>query len=149
MKKNVFYIGLIIGFTVLVAALGGYFVNTASPWYNSLTLPSFMPSSVVFIGAWTLIYIFTAAAAILTVLAGDYNLLYAYGINGVANALWTYVFFAKENIALGLFIIGFLILNVIYIISKSTDKRSKILLVPYLFWLLVAAILNYSILMLN
>lgn len=149
MKKRTFCLVFIIAFTVLVAVTGGYFVNTSSPWYGSLKLPSFMPPSALFIVAWTLIYIFTCVAAFLECSNGNSSLLYVYALNGALNALWPYVFFFKENIVFGLYIIFALIITVIYLIRNSSDGRSKILLIPYLFWLFIAVILNYSIFMLN
>lgn len=148
-KKKVLCGLLIFAFIQLIAFLGGYYVNISSQWYGSVNLPSFIPHPWVFIAAWTLIYIFTGIAAFISCISGQRTILYAYALNGALNALWTYVFFYKGNIVGGLFIIGLLILNVLYLIKKSIDKRSKILLLPYLFWLMVAAILNYSIFMLN
>lgn len=149
MKKRIFCLLFIVAYTVLVAVTGGYFVNLSSPEYGMLKLPSFIPSSIAFIAAWTLIYIFTAIAAYISCKNGEIKLLYVYALNGALNALWPYVFFFKANITFALYIIIALAVTVIYLIRESRDGRSKLLLIPYLFWLCVAAVLNYSIIILN
>lgn len=149
MKKSVLCLLLIAAYTVLVAVVGSYFVNLSSPEYADLVLPSFNPPPIVFIIAWTLIYIFTAIAAYISCDIGEVRLLYVYALNGALNALWPYVFFYKANITLALFVIFALAATIIYLIIKSGDVRSKVLLLPYLFWLCVATVLNYSIIILN
>lgn len=149
MTKKVISILLIVAYTILVAVTGAYFVNTSGEAYANLILPSFTPPDIVFAVAWTLIYIFTAIAAYISFKNGETGLLYIYALNGALNALWPYLFFYKANVTLSLYVIFALIATVIFLIRKSNDSRSRILLLPYLFWLFIATILNYSVIVLN
>ena len=79
------------------------------------------------------------------------KVLNVYFIHLVINASWSVSFFAFHQILVSLIIIGLIIIFVIWLIKLyyPINKISAYLMVPYLFWLCFAFILNYSIFTLN
>ena len=68
-----------------------------------------------------------------------------FGINLIANALWSYLFFGLKNPLYGFYDIVIIELSLIamLIITWKTSKKAFYLLIPYLLWVSFATILNY------
>jgi len=77
--------------------------------------------------------------------------LFIYGIQLVINLLWSIWFFVFGFYLLSFIWILLLIGSVVVMIKKFYDisKISAYLQIPYLLWLIFAAILNFSIWLLN
>ncbi|ESU24523.1 benzodiazepine receptor TspO [Flavobacterium enshiense DK69] len=67
------------------------------------------------------------------------------------NILWTYIFFGLHNPLLALAEITLLWLMIFetYVVFKRVDKMAAMLLLPYLAWVVFAAVLNAAIFWLN
>ncbi|MDR3491966.1 MAG: tryptophan-rich sensory protein [Gammaproteobacteria bacterium] len=124
-------------------------------WYQTLNKSTFNPPEIVFPIVWSILYIMIAVAG--WYLWQKRNepraklALVFYAIQVVMNWLWTPIFFQLHMIQLGFYwIIGIITFNFITIlISGKHYKLTTIMLVPYLFWLMFAGYLNWSIWMNN
>jgi benzodiazapine receptor len=150
---------LIISIIICQAAglIGSIFTAPAIPaWYAGLIKPSFSPPNWLFAPVWLILYTLMGVAAYLIWEKGISKkkvktALIIFAVQLILNSLWSIIFFGwrlpqyafVEIIALWVFIL-LTILN-FYKISRTAG----LLLVPYLFWVSFAALLNYSIFNLN
>ena len=74
-----------------------------------------------------------------------------YIINIILNALWSPVFFLAHAPLPALIVMAALLVNLFFLLRSvfSEDRPAFVLLLPYLIWLCIAAVLNVSILALN
>lgn len=144
-------------FSIFIPVFLGSFVGflTASfNNYNSFVQPSFAPPAILFPIVWTILYTLMGISSYLIVKSGNNNkndALFVYGIQLVINLLWSIWFFVFDLYFISFIWILLLIGFVVVMIKKFYDinKLSAYLQIPYLFWLIFAAILNFSIWILN
>lgn len=116
--------------------------------------PSFAPPPSIFPIVWTILYILMGISSYL-VYTSDSPLktpaLFVYAIQLVFNFFWSILFFRFSLYGIAflwlLALIG-LIIMMIYLFSKIKPLAAY-LQIPYLFWCLFAAYLNYAIYTLN
>jgi tryptophan-rich sensory protein len=122
--------------------------------YGAITKPSFAPPAIVFPIVWTILYILMGLSAYM-VYQSDTNYktmaLIAYVVQLIVNSLWTLFFFRLEWRLFAFIWLLLLIVLVCITIYKffKVCKTAAYLQIPYLLWLIYAAILNYSIYTLN
>ncbi|MGD0275288.1 MAG: TspO/MBR family protein [Syntrophales bacterium] len=155
-RKNLHYILAPI-FYFSVAQIGSSFtMQGVSTWYMAIMKPSYNPPGVIIGVVWTVIYILSAISLIVFVNAarGKKDLWVISGLyllNGLINALWSYIFFVRHLLFLAfldaLFIWVTVGLLIIYIWSYS--RISSMLLVPYFLWVSFATYLTFVIYRLN
>jgi tryptophan-rich sensory protein len=132
------------------AALTGFFIQPAG-YYASLAKPPWSPPGWVFGPVWTLLYLMMAVAAWLVWRQGGWRAqrgpLMFYLLQLVLNALWTPVFFGLRSPGLALAVIVLLGAAIVLTARafRSVSHAASWLLVPYLFWVVFAAALNFSI----
>jgi tryptophan-rich sensory protein len=144
-----FYIGVALSGRVVTA-------QGVTTWYPSIVKPSYTPSGSVIGAVWTLIFILSAISLILFINSGRGNHMFwptigIFVLNGILNAVWSYLFFAKHYIGLA-FIDAVLIgitIGLIIIMVWPYSKASALLLLPYLCWVSFASYLTYAIYTLN
>ncbi|MBS1007388.1 TspO/MBR family protein [Leuconostoc suionicum] len=118
--------------------------------YGTFNLPPLAPPKWLFGPAWVLLYILLGIyCANLNLVKNNRYALYTYMYVQLAlNIFWTVVFFSFSNFLLATIMI--VIMDVLVIAIIFVDKRRiKLLLVPYLLWLLFATYLSISVLILN
>lgn len=151
-----FYIRIVLFLIINFGALGiGTILMKNGPntdWYVGLEKAPWTPPGWVFGFAWTTIMIcFSIYMAKLVELKNLSNILLLFGIQFILNVSWNYVFFNQHMITLGL--INLILLTVLVAIFtfkyKKQLKGYTILILPYLFWLIVATSLNGYILFNN
>jgi tryptophan-rich sensory protein len=125
-------------------------VNT---WYADLAKPDFAPPNWLFAPVWISLYTLMGISLFLIWQQGKkakWPLIIFY-IQLIFNALWSIIFFGLQNISLALVeIILLAILIMVNIIQFwPLDKRASLFLMPYLFWVSFAGILNYYLFLLN
>lgn len=147
------------GFVLLclgVGAIGGLATaESVRDWYPTLAKPAWTPPSWLFGPVWTTLYVFMAIAGWLVwkaeASARRTRGLILFGVQLVANALWSPVFFGAREIAGALAII--LVIDVAVAAALFTFARVNRLagglFVPYLAWVLFATALNFAIWRLN
>ena len=131
-----------------VAAASAGVIFTPGAWYESQRKPVWTPPRWAFPVVWTSLYILIAfAAARVSVLPQNGNALALWSLQIALNTLWTPVFFGGHRKGVGLIIIGFLWLSVAIMVPVfwTLDSLAGLLIAPYLFWLTVAASLNFWI----
>ena len=135
----------------LAGIIGTIFTFSAIPnWYDGLVKPSFSPPNWLFGPVWTLLYTLMGIAAY-WIYNIDKNALKVFGVQLVLNTIWSIIFFGFHSTLGGLVLIIFLWLAIVLTIVKfySIDKKSALVLLPYLLWVSFASILNYYLFILN
>ncbi|WP_321420587.1 TspO/MBR family protein [uncultured Methanomethylovorans sp.] len=137
--------------------LGALFTTPAIPtWYATLMKPSFVPPSWTFSVVWTLLYMLMSIALYLVWEKGleKADVKKAMGVFGIQlflNFMWSVLFFGLRSPLYGLD--GIVVLWVAILVNiwlfYRISKPAALLLVPYILWASFAAVLNYSIWVLN
>ncbi len=143
--------------TNLAGIAGSFFTATSlGSWYDMLQKPWFNPPGWVFAPVWTALYVLMGIALYLVWMEGTQrtDVRFALGIFAVQlalNALWSYFFFGLRSVFFGFLEICVLWIAIVFTIVMFARVRrdAALLLVPYIAWVTFAAILSYSILLLN
>ncbi len=153
MKKRINWKVLVVSLIIVlgISFVGSLFTsgNTDSSWYLE-NKPSFTPPSWVFGPVWTILYLLIALSLYFVWTKAKRNekkkIVVIYGINLVANVLWSYLFFGIQNPLL-----SFIDLLVIFgsiigmmVVAEKIDRKVAWLLVPYLLWVGFAGVLNFA-----
>jgi tryptophan-rich sensory protein len=132
----------------------GSFLGDSSGGYHTLAKPSFTPPSIIFPIVWPILYILMGVSAYFAYNSNSpikKTALAFYFVQLFVNSLWTLFFF---KLGMLLFAFWWLILLIILVVITAVlfYKIKPIilyLLIPYILWLCFAAVLNYSIYLLN
>ena len=146
-KKLAISILIPLGLGFLVGLLSG-----SGDGYNEIIQPSFAPPGWLFPVIWSILYILMGVSDYLVKDNLNTNSsLSIYKIQLVVNLLWSFIFFKFKLFLLSFLWIILLIFLVVNMIKKyiSINKTSAYLQIPYLLWIIFAAILNFSIYLLN
>jgi len=140
----------------IILAIGGGLLTTIGEWYYKLNKPSWQPPDWLFGPAWTTIFGLSAWAFVRAYpaaeAAGEANFLIAlYVFNGIANFVWSPIFFTLRRPDWALWEVPFLWLSVLAltVFLRQWDELASWLIVPYLIWVSFATILNWKIVQLN
>ncbi len=150
MKRKIIitFASLLICFSV--SAMGAA-VTTPSigNWYVGLIKPPFNPPNWIFGPVWTLLYFLMAIS--LSIVWNKNGNKKIFFLQLFLNFLWSFVFFYLHNPMLGFIVIVLLWLSILKTIVnfKKISSVAAGLLVPYLLWVSLAALLNLSIVVLN
>ncbi|MBN1238105.1 MAG: tryptophan-rich sensory protein [Gammaproteobacteria bacterium] len=133
------------------AAVGGLASVRAQDFYVGLEQPGWAPPASVFGPVWTVLYALMGVAAWLVWrergLGGARGALALFVAQLVANALWTWLFFAWRLGAAAF--VEILILLVLIAATLAAFSRVRIaagaLLLPYLLWVAYATALTWSL----
>jgi len=140
----------------LVVALGGAWLTDLTPWYRDLKKPSWQPPDWLFGPAWSVILALASCSLYLAWRdAPDSGarlmvaLLFLW--NGVANLLWSPLFFRWKRPDWALYEVPVLWLSILVpiILLAPINWTASLLLWPYLAWVTFAAYLNLTIVRLN
>jgi len=139
----------------ITGGIGGLASVNAGGFYEQLIQPSWAPPAWLFGPVWSVLFILMAVSAWLVWrrhgLRSAGAALKLYGAQLVANALWTWLFFAWKQGALALAEVAVLWLLVAATIWAfwRLQRVAALLLVPYLCWVSFAAALNLALWRLN
>lgn len=148
-------IGIGIGAAMLVAAIGST-ITDLGPWYRSLRQPAWAPPDWAFPVGWTTVYAFTVAAGVTAWRAahGESERLGVVGLfafNIFLNILWSLIFFQLHRPDWALLEVAVFWLSILALIFVG-GRRSSVargLLLPYLYWVTFASVLNFTVVILN
>jgi tryptophan-rich sensory protein len=136
-----------------VSVLGGRAARSAlAEWYPALAKPPWTPPGWVFGPVWTLLYPMVAVAGWLAWREGRARLgPLVYLLQLALNAAWPWIFFAERRPDLALLCIAALCLAILATIAAFSrlSRGAALLLVPYLAWVVFAAVLNHAIWRMN
>ena len=135
------------------ASLGG--LSGSSEWYAALNKPSWNPPAWIFGPVWTTLYAMMAVAAWLVWRQGGWNrqrkpLLFFLAQLSL-NAFWTPLFFGMQrpDLAFVDIVLLWVAIAVTLAAFRSVNRAAAWLLAPYLAWVSFAAVLNFTIWLLN
>ena len=150
-KMLILFIGFALTAGFLGSLLGG---NMAS--FKNLKKPFFTPPSIAFPIIWTMLYILMGISSYLiccnkTDKKFKKRACFFYLIQLLVNTLWSLFFFRFGWFLFAFFWLLLLIALVIVMIIKFYKLKplAAYLQIPYLLWLVIASILNISIVILN
>jgi tryptophan-rich sensory protein len=148
-------IAIAVVWGVLVACAGA-FLTDISVWYKALNKPSWQPPDWLFGPAWTLILGLASWSLYLGLRdAGDREtrlmVIGLFVLNGVANVVWSPLFFKIQRPDWALVEVPFLWLSILapMLLLRPISGSASLLLLPYLLWVSFAAFLNLTIVRLN
>lgn len=138
----------------LAGFIGSLFTSPSIPtWYAALNKPSFNPPNWLFAPVWTALYLLIGIALYLVWINKKRNksAITFFTIQLMLNSLWSLLFFGLKNPFLAFIEIiilwSFILLTMISFYKIS--KPASYLLIPYILWVSFAALLNFSIWLLN
>ena len=153
MSRTKLALGLVAWLLISFAAagIGGLASARAGDFYATLSRPSWAPPSSVFGPVWTVLYILIGVAAWLVWKKGGFaaarGALSLFVAQLLANALWTWIFFAWREGAL-----AFVEILILWVMIAGTvllfwrvSRLGAALLLPYLAWVSFATALTFSI----
>ncbi|NCO11123.1 hypothetical protein CO038_02905 [Candidatus Pacearchaeota archaeon CG_4_9_14_0_2_um_filter_39_13] len=138
-------------FVFAVAFIGNLFVGDGvnSEWYQSVR-SDLAPPSWAFGIVWVILYFLIAVSLYIAWInvktkKDERNLFIIYGVNLVANGLWTYLFFSLKNPLLVFADIILIWLTIICMIvcTWKISRKASLLLIPYFLWVTFAGVLNF------
>jgi len=141
----------------LAGFIGSIFTTPAIPtWYESLKKPFFNPPNWIFGPVWVSLYLLMGISLFVIWQRRANNLQSKRGLilffaQLILNAFWSVAFFGLKSPFSG-FIIIVLLWVAIFLTIQNFLKISKIaalLLLPYILWVSFAAVLNFSLWILN
>ena len=137
-KNNYKLLSLFIIIPLLLGIVSGLLTVPGS------NIDSIIPSWIFPI-VWTILYILMGISSYL-VYKKESIIPKIYLIQLLFNYLWVFIFFEFKYFTLSFIWIIILIFLVIFMIKKfyQIDKTSGYLQIPYLIWLIIAAILNFQ-----
>lgn len=140
---------------LLIGALAGFLTNSdVKEFMATAKQPLFAPPGWVFPVAWTILYALMGFAAYIienTNSPRKSRALTIYYIQLFFNFVWSFIFFSANNYLFAfVWIIALWLLIIATILEfKMIKARSAYFLIPYLIWVTFAAVLNFSIYLLN
>jgi len=140
---------------LVIGALGALFVSPSiDVWYSSLIKASFNPPNWIFAPVWNFLYVLMGIAIYLVWTSDNKNKTLEYilfAVQLILNLFWSIIFFGLHSPFWALIEICVLFLailaNMVFFYEHS--KAASWLLLPYLLWVIFAALLNLSIVILN
>lgn len=124
-------------------------------WYRQLHKPSWTPPDLTFPIAWGILYLLMAIAAWRVYLADPSALrragLGVYGLQLVANAAWSWLFFGRKQIRAALvdILVLLALITLTIAVFAPVSPLAAALMVPYWLWVAIALGLNATLLRLN
>jgi len=154
--KNIFKLIFSILICQLAGFIGSIFTSSSiDDWYKTIQKPSFNPPNWIFAPIWTMLFLMMGIS-LYFVLIKKRSIsikkgLIIFSIQLGLNIIWSIIFFSLRNPFFAFIGIIFLWIFIVVTIYKFwfIDKRSSYLLLPYLFWVTFASILNFYIWRLN
>ena len=152
--KNILKLIASIVVSQAAGVIGSFFtVQNIPTWYAGLNKPSFNPPNYLFGPVWISLYLLMGIAFFLVWKKSENIKVPAllFTAQLILNALWSILFFGMKNPALGFFEIIILWVFIVLCIVKffPISKTAAWLMLPYLFWVSFASVLNFKIWMLN
>ena len=141
----------------ITGAIGSFFTTPAIPtWYAALRKPPFSPPNWLFAPVWISLYTLMGLSAFLIWRQRKRDkpvreALAIYTLQLILNASWSAAFFGLRSPTAGVLVIIVLWLAILLNIQRffKISRIAGLMLIPYLLWVSFAAVLNYSIMILN
>jgi len=140
-----------------VGSIGALFTSPAIlTWYTTIQKPSFNPPNWIFAPVWTLLFLMMGISLYFVWSKGweDKKIkiaVFIFSAQLALNIFWSLLFFGLQSpfYAFIEIIILWLAILLTIISFYKISKIATYLLLPYILWVSFAAVLNFSILILN
>ncbi|MCC6563943.1 tryptophan-rich sensory protein [Candidatus Uhrbacteria bacterium] len=158
MKRNdILTLALSIGVCLFAGIFGSIFTASEVPtWFATLVKPTWSPPAWVFGPVWTTLYVLMGVSAWMIWQKGwkrkDVKMaLRVFAAQLVLNALWSLIFFGWHQLGWAFLEVVLLwVMILVTIVSFAKISRPAAwLLAPYLAWVTLASVLNFTIWQLN
>lgn len=157
MMKQILRFALAILLCQAAGIIGSFFTVAAIPtWYAALNKPSFNPPAWLFGPVWICLYTLMGVAFFLIWRLGREKpgvnkALTFFAVQLILNAVWTPLFFGLKlpGLALGEIILLWVVIVLTLVKFYKLSKTAGLLLIPYILWVSFAAVLNFSLWVLN
>lgn len=153
---NAWMPAIIAATSAILVALAGGLLTEIGPWYRDLRKPVWNPPDWVFGPVWSVIFLCAAIAGTFAwsgaqTPAMQVLVIALFALNGALNIAWSFLFFRLHRPDWALIENGFLWLSVLALIVALTPISASIgwLLLPYLVWVSIAFVLNWTIVAMN
>jgi len=140
----------------LAGFLGSLFTTPAIPtWYATLRKPFFTPPNWIFSPVWISLFLLMGISLFLVWRRQDHpkvkTALIFFFVQLILNILWSAAFFGLRSPLLGLIDIVLLWIAILLTTQHflKVSRMAGFLLLPYLLWVGFAALLNFSLWILN
>jgi tryptophan-rich sensory protein len=140
----------------LFVAMLGALMTDLGPWYASLKQPAWKPPDWAFGPVWTTIFALAAAAGVIgwrraASRAERERMLLLFAANGFLNVFWSLLYFRLHRPDWALLEVPFLWLSILalVVVLARFARAAAWLLMPYLVWVTIAALLNWQTVQLN
>ena len=148
---------LLVALALSYATAGiGAAVTDLGPWYFALRHPAWKPPDAAFGVIWSVIFTLCAISGWLAWQAANTSALrrrvaWLFGANAVLNIVWSAIYFKLQRPDWALLEVVFLWLSIAALIAGLWRLRrwAAWLLIPYLVWVSIAAVLNLHTVQLN
>lgn len=144
-----------IAAAAFVAILGST-ITELGPWYRALRQPAWSPPDWVFPVAWTTVYACTVAAGVTAWRAtvtgrARERLIGLFAANAFLNVLWSLIFFRlhRPDWAFAEVVVFWVSIVLLVAVAARPSRTARLLLMPYIAWVTLAAVLNLEIVRLN
>ena len=140
---------------LIVGALAGFLTNSDVKEFMATTKqPFFTPPGWLFPIVWTILYALMGFAAYVienTSSPRKAKALSLYYIQLFFNFVWSFIFFSADNYLFAfIWIVSLWLLIIATILEfKLIKNRAAYILIPYIIWVTFAAVLNFSVYLLN
>lgn len=143
-----------IGIALIVGGLGSLAVRAGMPAFEMLEQPFFAPPKILFPIVWNILYVLMGISAVRVWRSHSRDrapALVIYATQLGMNLLWNVWFFLLQFRLFAFFwLVGLAVVVAVMIrVFYRIDKPAGLLQIPYLIWLVFAAVLNLSIWLLN
>ncbi len=144
-----------IGIPLAVGGISGFLTRNGVKEFNANAVkPFFMPPGRLFPVAWTILYLLMGYAAYIvdtTPVFEKKRAFIFYYTQLAFNFIWSFIFFGSGN-----YLFAFIWICALWILIAATilefckvNRKASYFLIPYLAWVTFAAVLNFSIYLLN
>ncbi|WP_284946454.1 TspO/MBR family protein [Acidisoma cladoniae] len=141
--------------TICVLGAGGA-LTEIGPWYHSLRSPPWRPPNWAFGPVWSTIGVLTCASAVIIWRASATDeekvvVIGLFAVNAGFNILWSLFFFKLRRPDWALIEVAFLWMSILALMLDFYPRSplAAVLLVPYIVWVSIAALLNRAMVRLN
>jgi benzodiazapine receptor len=156
-KNRVIKLFVAIAVCQMAGFVGSIFTSPSiTTWYASIEKPAFTPPNWLFAPVWILLFTLMGIALYLVWEKGFEKEevrggLSIFSIQLVGNMGWSMLFFGIQSIFYAFLEIVILWVAILITIHRfwNIDRRAAYLLVPYILWVSLAAVLNFYIWVLN
>lgn len=157
MKTKTKAYAFFIIFTLAIGGLSALLTKDNMNIYDKINTPSFAPPAIVFPIAWGILYVLMGIGAACVYLKGREDGVYTLPALGLyfaqlaVNFFWSIIFFNLQNF---LFSFLWLLLLLVLVCAMTIKfygicKIGALIQIPYILWLIFAAVLNYAIFIIN